>query len=574
MATLLDWNALTHKCKSYLGESDYATTETKAFSHIVLEYLLSLSPEEITDSITDGPDDRGVDAIFIDDRDDSNVIHIFQFKHVSTFAKAKNNFPSNEIDKILSFVTDVLNQNRDMKKSCNPVLWTKVQDIWCALEGENPSFFIHFCGNMQPMVEAQKNRVADALNEFGHFSIGHHSLASIVQMFIERKRPRIDAKLRVVDKNYFERTDGNIRGLICTLEAAEIVKLIEDPEDSSKVRRDAFNDNVRVYLTQKNSVNKKILATALSDKNAEFWYLNNGITLTCDSFTYQPGQRSPKVSLTNVQIVNGGQTSNALFEANRKDPDSVKDVVVLGRIYETRTHDIASRIAEATNSQTPINTRDLHSNDDVQKKLEETLLDQGLFYERKARQHATHPKSKRVDALAAGQALLAYGLGYPEVAKKDRGRVFRDLHDEIFNSKLTTQHLLVPLRLYEVIQAVKRDLKKKIKSSEHVDASQLFLIDGGYHVLFAVHELCDARDIDPFDFAEAAKLIKSAIALVKDLVETEKTKDEAFTTNRYFKDPKTKTQIQRAVVTNANAKKSRKVAGARPSTARLRKGRK
>jgi hypothetical protein len=160
------------------------------------------------------------------------------------------------------------------------------------------------------------------------------------------------------------------------------------------------------------------------------------------------------------------------------------------------------------------------------------------------------------------------------IPKKDRGRVFRDLHDEIFNSKLTTQRLLVPLRLYEEIQAVKRDLKKKIKGSEHVDPSQLFLIDGGYHVLFAVHELCDARDIDPFDFAEATKLIKSAIALVKDLVATEKAKNEAFTTNRYFKDPKTKTQIQRAVVTNANAKKSKKVAAAPPSNARRRKERK
>ena len=66
MATLIDWNAITHKCKAYIGESDYATTEKRAFSHIALEYLLSLSPEEITDSITDGGNDRGIDAVFVD----------------------------------------------------------------------------------------------------------------------------------------------------------------------------------------------------------------------------------------------------------------------------------------------------------------------------------------------------------------------------------------------------------------------------------------------------------------------------------------------------------------------------
>jgi hypothetical protein len=568
MATLLDWNALTHKCRSYIGESDYATTEKRAFSHIALEFLLDISPEEITDSITDGASDRGVDAVFIDDRDDKNVIHLFQFKHIPEFSKAKNNFPSNEIDKILSFCADLLNESNGMKDTCNPVLWKKVQDIWAALERKHPSFAIHFCGNMKPMIATQQDRINNAVAEYGSFSVHHHSLDSIVQMFLDKKRPQIDATLQAVDKNYFERTDGNIRGLIATFEATEIVDLITDPDDPTKVRKDAFNDNVRVYLTQKNNVNKKIFATALSDKNSEFWYLNNGVTLTCDTFSYQPGKRSPKIALTNVQIVNGGQTSNALFEAHKKDPEKIQDVLVLGRIYETRTRDITSEIAEATNSQTPINTRDLHSNDDVQKKLEESFLDQGLYYERKGRQHADQPRKKRVDALAAGQALLAYSLGLPEVAKKDRSRVFRDLYDQIFNNERTPQHLLVSLRLYEGIQGQKRDIQKKIRNEQKLDPSLLFLIDGGYHVLFTVHELCELRSIDPFDLMKAQKLIPAAITLVKDLVNAEMEADEAFTTNRYFKDAKTKSQIQRSIAAKAGGDSS---AQGSPSTARVRR---
>jgi len=139
-------------------------------------------------------------------------------------------------------------------------------------------------------------------------------------MFLDKKQLQIDKTLQAVDKNYFERTDGNIRGLICTFEATEIVNLISDPDDPTKVRRDVFNDNVRIYLTQRNSVNKKILATALSDKNSEFWYLNNGITLTCDTFSYLTGKRSPKIALTNVQIVNGGQTSNSAIRGTQEEP--------------------------------------------------------------------------------------------------------------------------------------------------------------------------------------------------------------------------------------------------------------
>ncbi len=461
MTTLIDWNALVQKCKAYVGESDYATTEKKAFSHIALEYLLALSPEEITDSITDGSDDRGVDAVFVDDREDCNDIHLFQFKHVAIFDKAKNNFPSNEIDKILSFCADLLNESNGMERTCNPILWTKVQEIWTALERPNPTFHVHFCGNTKAMVKTHQARVAESLEDYTSFEVHHHSLDSIVQMFLDRKKPKIDAELRAVDKNYFERSDGNIRGMICTFEANEIVKLITDPEDDKKVRYDAFNDNVRIYLTKRNAVNKKIYETALSDENSEFWYLNNGITMTCDSFSYQPARRSPKIALTNVQIVNGGQTSNALFEAHLKEPAKLEDVLVLRRIYETRSRDITSKIAEATNSQTPINTRDLHSNDDIQKKLEESFRDLGIFYERKARQHSNEARDKRIDALSAGQSHLAYSHGLPEVAKKDRARVFRDLYATVFNSEVTTQQLLVSLRLYEQIQIRKLEIQKK-----------------------------------------------------------------------------------------------------------------
>jgi len=159
MATLLDWNAVSHKVKSYIGESPYCTTPNTAFTYVALEYLLGLSPEEIEDAITDGPNDRGIDAVCVDERDGQNVIHLFQFKYVNTFDKAKKNFPSTEIDKLLSFCADLLNQDPRMKETCNPILWTKVQEIWSALRNPTPSFEVHFCANMKGLVEPQQQRL-------------------------------------------------------------------------------------------------------------------------------------------------------------------------------------------------------------------------------------------------------------------------------------------------------------------------------------------------------------------------------------------------------------------------------
>jgi len=547
MATLLDWNTVSHKVASYVGESPYCTTLSRAFTYVVLEYLLCLSPEEIEDAITDGPDDRGIDAAYVDEGDGRNVIHLFQFKHVGSYAQAKKNFPSTEIDKLLSFCADLLNKESGMRVTCNPILWAKVQEIWAALRNPSPSFQVHFCGNMNGLTEPHKRRVESALAGYRSFSVNHRTLDSLARFFIEQRRAKIDAKLTVVDKNYFERTDGNLRGLIVTLEATELVNLIRDPDQPPQVRLSVFNDNVRVYLTKKNRVNRKIHATALSDKNVEFWYLNNGITMTCDSFSYQPGVRAPVVSLQNVQIVNGGQTSNALFEAYAEQPERVKDVLILARIYETRARDITGDIAEATNSQTPINTRDLHSNDDVQQKLEESFLDLGMFYERKAKQHQGQQRTKRIDAMSAGQTFLAYFLSYPEVAKKDRARVFGDLYDSIFNEEITCQKLLVPLRVFSEIEARKRHLQRQIKNKGSFDADLVFLIDGAYHVLFTVAELCENKGIDPLDEAKAKAQIGEALDLLKRLVKDEAVRDEAFTASRFFKDAKTKSKIQRMV---------------------------
>jgi len=491
MANLLDWNTLGHKVKAYLDEENGIDIEQKAFPILMVASLLGVSDEEAEDSITDGSKDRGVDAVFIDDRDGRNAIHVFQFKYVKTFENTKKNFPSGEIDKLVSFFDDVLDLNKSLEDTCNPILWNKVKEIWTALNKKNPSIDVHFCGNTNVMEPGEMNRANTSLCKFKYFNVNHHSLDSIVELFIEKKSATINNQIQIVDKDYFDRTDGSIRGLICTVEAAEIVRIITNPEDPSSVLKDIFNDNVRVYLSRTNKINRKIIETALSEDNPLFWYLNNGITMTCDSFSYPKGKRAPIVELVNIQIVNGGQTSNALFEASQIASEKLEDVLVLVRIIETKSQPVSLAIAESTNSQTPIKSRDLRSNDDIQKKLEEAFEGMGLFYERKLNQHSDQPRSLRIDALSAGQAYLAYGLELPEVAKKDRGRIFSDLYDQIFTDELIADDLLNALKVLNIIEGEKKTLQASIRNQTSFDKSKLYLIDGAYHVLFAIGQICD-----------------------------------------------------------------------------------
>lgn len=341
--------------------------------------------------------------------------------------------------------------------------------------------------------------------------------------------------------------------MICTVEASEIVRIITDPENPGFVNRDIFNDNVRVYLSRTNRINRKIIESALSDNNPLFWYLNNGITITCDSFSYPAGKRAPIVEINNIQIVNGGQTSNALFEASQTDSEKLNDVLILLRIIETKSQPVSLAIAESTNSQTPIKSRDLRSNDDIQKKLEEAFEGMGLFYERKLKQHSDKPRNQRIDALSAGQSYLAYGLELPEVAKKDRGRIFSDLYDQVFTDELLADELLCSLKLLNLIESEKKLLQLAIRTQAAFEVKSLFLIDGAYHTLFAIGQICEARSIDRLNFEETKDLVEEAIKYVSEIVTQEQGKDESFSFNRFFKDSKTKTKIASYIQTQESS---------------------
>ncbi|MDS1310080.1 AIPR family protein [Marinobacter xiaoshiensis] len=543
MANLLDWNTLDHKVKAYVDADSGIDIEQKAFPILMVGALLDVSDEEAEDSITDGSKDRGVDAVYVDDRDGANSIHVFQFKYVSTFENTKKNFPNGEIDKLISFFEDLLDMNKSMEDTCNPILWNKIQEIWLALDKPNPSIEVHFCGNMLTMEPGEKTRADSALGKFKYFNVHHHSLDTIVDLFVDKKSALINNQIQAVDKDYFDRTDGSIRGLICTVEASEVVRMITNPEAPESVLKEIFNDNVRVYLSRTNKINRKIIEAATSDDSPLFWYLNNGITLTCDSFSYPKGKRAPIIELKNIQIVNGGQTSNALFEASKIAPEKLDDVLVLVRIIETKSQPVSLAIAESTNSQTPIKSRDLRSNDDIQKKLEEAFEGMGLFYERKLKQHNDKPKNLRLDALSSGQAHLAYSLELPEVAKKDRGRVFADLYDQVFTEELIADDLLIAVKILNLIESEKRKVQAAIKKQEDFDRRFIFLIDGAYHALFAVGQLCDARGVDRLDFENAKKLVPNAMEYIAQLVASAQEADESFSFNRYFKDAKTKTRV-------------------------------
>lgn len=503
-------------------QQDYGFQDSSnAFYFVAMDLILGLQEDEIKDSITDSNflrvfgqssgHDRGIDAVYIDNLDTTATIHLFNFKYAETFKKSKNNFPSNEIDKIVGLINSIVQQDENLADEVNAVLFSKIKEIWKIFESQNPHFVLHLCSNYYQNLEPQeKARLERSIGRFSNYDIKYHLMPDFVKYVTSQGKKIVNARIRAIDQRYFEKSDGNIRALVVNVDAKDLIRIVLDDEEirdrvdfddneyevlkNIKILEDAFEDNVRTYQ-KKSPINRNIKNTALSDENNKFFYYNNGITLTCDSFEYSQ-RRSPVVKLKNMQVVNGSQTIHSLYEAFLEDANKFENIEILCRICETKDSTMSTRIAEYTNSQNPVKSRDIRSVDFIQQKLEKELVSRNKFYERKRNQYADKPKSQRIDAEKAGQVLMAFYNKSPYESKNRKGLIFGDKYEEVFNEEITANKLLLAYELFEKVETQKDIVKSQIVSNVEMFEEKSYIIHASYYILYVLGELARKLSID------------------------------------------------------------------------------
>jgi hypothetical protein len=112
-------------------------------------------------------------------------------------------------------------------------------------------------------------------------------------------------------------------------------------DESGSMRSHLFDWNVRDFQGD-NTVNREIKASLAPGATDDFWWLNNGVTILC-SEAHIGGDR--RFTLSDVQIVNGMQTSHSLYSAisDRGGPgESDERRSILVRVIETQDEDVAT----------------------------------------------------------------------------------------------------------------------------------------------------------------------------------------------------------------------------------------
>lgn len=276
-----------------------------------------------------------------------------------------------------------------------------------------------------------------------------------------------------------------LNGYISIVNGNDIAELVRKHQSA------IFEANIRDYF-KRNDLNSKIIATSSDEQESKFfWSYNNGLTMTCSKVEEMPNN---KYKLHNLQIVNGCQTSNAIYQAvknrervvelnkkvddgkelTKKEDDELNKIkslqfyentTLLVKIIETKDEDLIYKITETTNSQTPIKAFSLRANDDIQKLIEKFLEDYGVAYERRINSLRNKGKKNVVSIQRLFQLFISQIQFKPSQVKTRPKTLFISTYDDVFpaiNVKSMNYVLyLVPIKVdFALNKAIKEYLVK------------------------------------------------------------------------------------------------------------------
>jgi len=370
---------------------------SKAFIHLFLMVKCGITDfKERHDLITDGTQDGGIDAYFLDR--EKKKLFLIQSKF-----RTKRNFEQKSLTAEDLIKMEVRRILKGKEKDSNGNKYSKkikeFQKKWSEVgDHAHYDYIIIILGNLTKYNDEQIRRLIDNSNyEIYNFERTYEEL-----VFPLCSATYYDPKEIEITINLFDKEQPILKQKIDTEYGDFQVRLVFVPCEEIgrtmlKYKNSILKFNPRNYLSlSKNKVNRKIRDSILNVKKNDFAILNNGITILADSFkstestgTVDVGQ----VIMSNPQIINGGQTAYTLSEiyekyrAKKNLIFSNKEVmlkVVISKEGIDPNPKFIEEISNATNQQTRVKEEDRRSNHEIQIKLQELIFNNfGYFYERK-----------------------------------------------------------------------------------------------------------------------------------------------------------------------------------------------
>lgn len=423
-----------------------------AFEYYSIEQFLrpyGLSDSQLQSGLIGASQDGGVDAFYmlvngelvdaeteLDPKEENKVsVIIAQSKEGTGFSPVA-------IDKLYWFTDDLLCLGRkkaDYHSAYRPELTTLMRlfkDKYGMIVGEGPTLTVAYYYitklDVVPNADCEKSaaKVLDKTKEHFRDAAPEFNFVNAVRLLDQvRSRPLKEKAIKWVSQP-MPTEEGEV-GLVKLIDFYTFLQ-----DDKGELAERIFDSNVRGYW-KSTPVNRKIGDTLRGPGAADFWMLNNGITMLAADVT-NDGYLQEKVE--DPQIVNGLQTSRQIFRyykaANNLPSNDNRRILV--RIIKTGNKKIRDAVIRATNSQNPMPHEVLRATDEIHWQIETLFEKYDVVYDRR-KGHARdegQPIAKIVSMIEVLQAMLCVVVQRPDDARarprdyfkkdEDYGKVFGD----------------------------------------------------------------------------------------------------------------------------------------------------
>ena len=431
---------------------DEGRRKSKCFLLLGVAAYLNKDISEAISYITDGGNDGGFDAAYIEETNDGQVdVTLFQSKYTKDLTK-DTNFSANAVEKAVNTVNTIFDpKNSTILNDASRRIVDEIRSL--ILDGYIPYVTFVMLNNGDAWNADGQMYIDNAFADQEQVCFKHFGAEDIIGYI--KKRDPINASINMAGLSIQENFNYK-RVIIGKVRITEIVRLMGEYGDSLLER------NIRKYLG-KNEINDSIAECLKSGQSSNFFFYNNGITMVCDKFSFNALQEKDWIVKVNgLQIINGGQTCRTLYQTISENADiNTNDAYVLVRIYEVseEDEDIIREITYATNHQNPVDLRDLKSNDDIQLMLEQSAKELGYTYKRK-RDNSSLQNS--IPSTVAAEAVLSTWRKAPHLARYKKAEMFGSFYKTIFDN-LNAAQMIIAVIIFRYCDAVR---KRKTEDSD------------------------------------------------------------------------------------------------------------
>ncbi|WP_338833982.1 hypothetical protein MHLNE_03540 [Moorella humiferrea] len=452
---------------------DISLTDDELFELFVFEQVLKefdLSYEELLFGQVDGPDDGGIDGFFVFINDEMLTEDLLLegikkqplIKIYIIQAKQSKSFSEKAIDTLRCTVNDIFALSKELPKTIyNSNLITKVElfrDTVIRLSPRHPKLLVSFIyatkGDTQELHIKVKEKSDNLKNEISRQLSG--CTANVVFMGARelldasRQEKSYTLQLRLLETPISTGESGYVA--LSTLK--DYFNFITD--EKGTLRRYLFEANVRDYLGNV-EVNRDIRKTLEHKDSLDFWWLNNGVTIISSKGSIV----GRTISLDDVQIVNGLQTTQTLYDWFKENEVIDDKRCILVKIIVTDDPEARDRIIKATNFQTAVPSASLRATDRIQRDIEEYFLRKDWFYDRRKNYYKNQgkPLGKIISIPYLAQAMMAIVLREPDNSRARPSTLIKDEADykRVFNETY-------PLELYFCSARLMRQIDEFLRS--------------------------------------------------------------------------------------------------------------